>query len=115
MLTFSRHAALGTLLAATFLSTGCGDDDLGFPIPPIGLQAPVAVNDVYSVLGNSQLQVPAATGVLANDTPNTATPVIQTSPSRGTVTLNADGSFTYTPNVGQANVSDSFTYTLNNG
>lgn len=108
-----QGAALGTLLAGALLCAGCGSDDTAFI--PIALQSPVAVNDSYSVLGNGQLTVAAAQGVLANDSPNTAIPVVQNAPTRGTLTLNADGSFTYTPNQGQANVSDSFTYTLNNG
>ena len=35
-------------------------------------------------------------------------------PANGTVTLNADGSFTYTPNA-NFNGTDSFTYTANDG
>jgi hypothetical protein len=58
------------------------------------------------------LNVPAP-GVLSNDTnPNTLanlTAVKVTDPNNGTLTLNPDGSFTYTPNPGFSG-SDSFTY-----
>lgn len=100
-------------LAATLLITGCGgsDDDFNIPINPIG--QPVAVNDSFNVIGNGQLQQ-AAPGVLANDTPNGATLTLATNPGLGAVTVNNDGSFTYTPNAGQANTTDTFTYTLTN-
>jgi hypothetical protein len=53
--------------------------------------------------------------VLGNDTPNTAVPTLQTQPTRGTVNFNQNGSFVYTPAAGQSNVTDTFTYNLNNG
>jgi hypothetical protein len=115
-----KSAATGTLFAASLLSFGCGSDDQffnpgpGVPFNPIGLQAPVAVNDNFTVAGNGQLTV-AAPGVLGNDTPNTAVPTLQTQPTRGIVNFNQNGSFVYTPNAGQSNVTDTFTYNLNNG
>ncbi len=60
--------------------------------------------------------MPAATGVLGNDTRGTpaATITASTQPSHGMVTLNTtDGSFTYTPTAGYTG-NDSFTYTLTN-
>jgi len=63
--------------------------------------APVAMNDAYMTAAGMALVVPAATGVLANDT-------------HGSVTVNGDGSFTYTPTAGYVG-PDSFTYTLSNG
>jgi VCBS repeat-containing protein len=78
--------------------------------------APVAANDSYSTNEDSALNVPAP-GVLVNDTDlegNTliATPV--TSPNHGTLSLNADGSFSYMPNADFAGI-DSFTYKANDG
>ncbi|HYG56604.1 MAG TPA: cadherin-like domain-containing protein, partial [Symbiobacteriaceae bacterium] len=72
---------------------------------------PVATDDTRRVNENRTLTV-AAAGVLANDTdpdgdPLTATLV--TGPANGTLTLNPDGSFTYTPGP-NANGEDSFTY-----
>ncbi|MCV7043841.1 tandem-95 repeat protein, partial [Mycobacterium frederiksbergense] len=70
---------------------------------------PVTVDDSFSTDEDTQL-----TGnVLTNDSdvdgdPLTATLV--TGPANGTLTLNADGSFTYTPDA-DYNGADSFTYT----
>jgi len=72
---------------------------------------PVAVADSYSVNQDAALNV-AAPGVLGNDTDadaNTLTASLVSGPSHGTLTLNADGSFTYTPAAHFAG-SDSFTY-----
>src|SRR4029079_12473014 len=73
--------------------------------------APVAVNDSYSTNEDTALTV-AASGVLANDTDVDANPLtaaVVTGPSHGTLTLNANGSFTYTP-AANYNGADSFTY-----
>src|SRR5690606_5178359 len=81
-----------------------------------GNTAPVANNDSYSVEQDTVLNV-AAPGVLGNDTDangDTLTAVLGTGASNGTVTLNADGSFTYTPNAGYTG-ADSFTYMANDG
>jgi len=78
--------------------------------------APTAVNDTYSVAAGGTLIV-AAPGVLGNDSgtgPLTAALVIGSGPANGTLTLNANGSFTYTPNAGFSGI-DSFQYTANNG
>src|SRR5207247_10950606 len=61
--------------------------------------------------------LPISPGVLTNDTDadgNTITAVKVTNPSHGTVTLNADGSFSYVPAAGYTG-SDSFTYKANDG
>ena len=58
-----------------------------------------------------------AGNVLANDTDpegNTLTAVLVSGPAHGTLTLNADGSFTYTPNA-NFHGGDSFTYRANDG
>jgi VCBS repeat-containing protein len=70
-----------------------------------------AANDAYSVNENNTLSV-TAPGVLANDTAvngNPMTPSLVSGPSHGSLTLNADGSFTYTPATNYSG-SDSFTY-----
>jgi VCBS repeat-containing protein len=79
--------------------------------------APVAVADTYSVLEDNVLTVPALTGVLANDTDADSDPltsVLVTNAANGNVVLNANGSFTYTPNA-NFNGADSFTYKANDG
>lgn len=78
--------------------------------------APVAVNDSYSTDEDSAATI-AATGVLGNDTDSdgsTLTALLATGPANGSLTLNANGSFTYTPNA-NFNGVDSFTYHANDG
>ena len=78
--------------------------------------APSAVDDAYAATEDQPLTV-AAPGVLANDTDvegGTLSAVLVTGPANGTIALNADGSFTYTPNA-NFNGSDSFTYKANDG
>ena len=60
------------------------------------------------------LNVPALTGVLANDTglgDGGLVLTVTVGPANGSVTLNNDGSFAYTPNA-NANGADSFTYQI---
>jgi VCBS repeat-containing protein len=80
---------------------------------------PAANADSYGTNEDVALTVNAATGVLSNDTDaehNSLTAIRPAGPSAngGTVTLNADGSFTYTPPA-NFNGSDSFTYNANDG
>ena len=70
----------------------------------------------YSTNEDTTLTVPAP-GVLPNYSDpdgDTLTAVKVTDPSHGSLTLNADGSFTYTPNP-DYHGSDSFTYKANDG
>src|SRR5215216_2276467 len=79
-------------------------------------QAPVAVADAYSTPQNTALNQPAP-GVLANDTDADANPltaVLVTDVSHGALSLEANGSFTYTPTAGYSG-PDSFTYKANDG
>jgi VCBS repeat-containing protein len=78
--------------------------------------APATVADNYSVMKNTVLTIPAA-GVLANDADvdgDAMTATLLTSPTRGTLNLNANGGFTYTPNANYAG-ADSFTYRAGDG
>jgi VCBS repeat-containing protein len=78
--------------------------------------APVASNDSYVLAEDGVLSV-AAPGVLANDTDadnNPLTAKLVSGTSHGTLTLNSDGSFTYTPSANY-NGTDSFTYKANDG
>jgi VCBS repeat-containing protein len=77
-------------------------------------QAPVAAGNAYKTAKGKTLTV-AARGVLANDTDadrDLLTAAIATLPAHGTVTLNANGSFTYTPAAGYVG-ADAFTYVAN--
>ncbi|HET6544928.1 MAG TPA: DUF2341 domain-containing protein, partial [Chryseolinea sp.] len=79
--------------------------------------APVALNNTYTTNEDSPLTVVLANGVLTNDTDVDANPLtaaLVTGPAQGTLTLNANGTFTYTPTANY-NGSDSFTYSANDG
>ena len=78
--------------------------------------APVATPDAFSADEDTQLTVPAA-GVLANDNDvdgDTFTAALVSDVAHGTLVLNPNGSFTYTP-AANYNGSDSFTYKANDG
>jgi len=78
--------------------------------------APIASNDVYSVNHNTTLTV-SAPGVLGNDfdaDEDLLTVAFNTSPAHGTLTLNANGSFTYKPATNYYG-NDSFTYQVTDG
>ncbi|MBD1938670.1 cadherin-like domain-containing protein [Microcoleus sp. FACHB-68] len=79
--------------------------------------APVAVNDSYSTNKNLPLTIAAGTGILANDSDvenNPLTAVLITETNNGTLSLDSNGSFTYTPNADFIG-NDSFTYQVNDG
>jgi hypothetical protein len=64
---------------------------------------PVARNDFYTAIEGQALNVSAAAGVLSNDWSGSwpgLSAVLNGGPSYGTLTLNSDGSFTYTPTNG---------------
>jgi VCBS repeat-containing protein len=78
--------------------------------------APVAVPDTYTTDQDTVLNV-AAPGVLGNDSDADSDPltaVLDLTTSNGTLNLNADGSFTYTPDPGFSG-ADGFTYHANDG
>lgn len=77
---------------------------------------PVAANDSYSVAEGSVLTVPAP-GVLGNDSDIDSSPItaiLAGGPSNGTLTLNDNGSFTYTPAGGFVGTV-TFTYRASDG
>ncbi|MBW4695517.1 MAG: tandem-95 repeat protein [Lyngbya sp. HA4199-MV5] len=78
--------------------------------------APVTNTDTYSVNKNNVLVKNAASGVLQNDTDSTPlTASLVNAPTKGTLALNSDGSFTYTPNAGVTNTTDTFVYAASDG
>src|SRR5437762_1890048 len=83
--------------------------------PPVN-DAPVAVDDSYTTAEDTTLNL-AAPGVLANDSDVDGNPLsvaLVSSPAHGTLALNSNGSFSYTPAVNY-NGADSFTYQANDG
>jgi VCBS repeat-containing protein len=84
-------------------------------ITPVN-DAPVAHDDAYQLRENTSLTVPAR-GVLANDTDidgDPLTAVIVTGPTHGALTLNSDGSFTYTPTLNYHG-TETFSYRASDG
>jgi VCBS repeat-containing protein len=91
---------------------------------------PAAVNDTYQVvqgntltvsgiaLGPTEFSTSGSNGVLANDTDadTTAqlTAAVVANPTHGALTLNADGTFVYTPQTSFVG-SDTFTYRVSDG
>ncbi len=79
--------------------------------------APTSVADTYRTGVSTPLVISAGSGVLANDTDSDNDPLTATlvaGASHGTLTLNADGSFQYTPSTGFRG-TDTFTYKANDG
>ena len=76
------------------------------------VDAPVAVDDFYVIDDMDPLVVDAESGVLSNDFDlegKTMTAVLADPPQKGTLDLQADGSFVYTPDVGFVG-RDTYTY-----
>jgi VCBS repeat-containing protein len=79
-------------------------------------EAPTAVADNYQVDANTTLSVSSQNGVLANDSDDDG-PIearLVSGPNNGTLTLNSDGSFEYTPDVGFTGTA-SFSYAAVDG
>jgi VCBS repeat-containing protein len=129
---YAEYAGSSTYANGTFYKDGNDDGkDMWFEIygsansdiatvtinvTPVN-DAPVANNDSYTTLEAVSLTIPAAGGVLTNDTDvegNALTALLVSSVTKGTLNLNANGGFTYTPNT-NFNGSDSFTYRANDG
>ncbi len=97
---FRFHSVPDGLVDTFTLGDGCGV----VPDPP-----PIANPDSYQTDHGALLTVPAP-GVLGNDTGTAPLSAeVLTSTAHGTLTLNADGAFTYQHN-GTATITDTFTY-----
>ncbi len=82
-------------------------------------QTPTANNDAYTVAGGTTLSVTTRQqGVLGNDidpgAPNTIQALLVQDVANGTLTLNPNGTFTYTPDPGFLG-TDTFTYQATDG
>lgn len=79
--------------------------------------APEAANDTYTIDEDTTLAVDILMSVLANDTDaddDSLTATLVNDVNNGTLTLNADGTFSYVPDADYAGI-DTFTYTANDG
>jgi Bacterial Ig domain/Divergent InlB B-repeat domain len=79
-------------------------------------RAPTAVSDSYTINEDTTLTI-SAPGVLANDSDpdgDALSAILVSGTSHGTLTLNADGSFVYTP-ASNYSGPDSFSYKVNDG
>ncbi len=93
-----------------------GDATVTIDVAAAPNQTPVALDDAYSTDHDTALTLPAP-GVLGNDSDPDGDPLTATlvsSPANGTLSFNADGGFTYTPNTGFDGI-DSFTYQASDG
>ena len=104
---FTYRAVEGTLgsLPATVSLTV-------LPPPPAPPPPPVASDDAYDTRAGTPLNAPAPTGVLANDTGGRVAALLA-GPLHGTLSLRADGSFTYAPAAGYSG-TDTFSYEAQN-
>ncbi|MCA1684057.1 MAG: cadherin-like domain-containing protein, partial [Actinobacteria bacterium] len=85
--------------------------------PPAVNTPPVARDDAYTANWQDAALNVGPPGVLANDTDvntDALTAVSASTPAHGTLTLNPNGSFTYTPVAGYGG-TDTFTYRANDG
>ncbi|MFN8346831.1 MAG: Ig-like domain-containing protein [Spirosomataceae bacterium] len=85
-------------------------------VPNSFKSTPVAVDDAYTATKNTLLTVALASGVMQNDFDDnlpglSVTAFSAVSAQGGTVSVNANGSFTYNPPTGFTG-TDSFTYTI---
>jgi VCBS repeat-containing protein len=104
---FTYRAGDGTLQSgpATVTITVTGAND-----------GPTATGDTYSTAEDTALTV-AAPGVLGNDSDpdgDSLSALVDSGPAHGSLALNPDGSFTYTP-AADYNGTDSFTYEASDG
>ncbi|QGQ97951.1 hypothetical protein EHS13_25200 [Paenibacillus psychroresistens] len=80
-----------------------------YPSMTNNISLPYPSDDNYTLSTNSIMNVVSSLGVLANDSGGANLAILQSAPSHGSLILNTDGSFSYTPEVGYVG-QDSFTY-----
>jgi VCBS repeat-containing protein len=111
-----RFGVAVSISSATVVVGASHRDDLGLDSGAayVFMSDPAATDDSYSVNEDTALDVPtgALFGVLANDSDPGGAPLtalLVGGPSHGTLTLNADGSFSYLPDADFVG-TDTFTY-----
>lgn len=73
------------------------NDGAACKLAPSPFDTPTASNDTYATTNDSALNVGLLNGIFSNDGSSSPTVISHTNPSSGTLTLNSNGSFTYTP------------------
>jgi hypothetical protein len=110
---YSLSGYTTTTPSATKVATGAvtgNNDGAACKLAGSPFAGPTANADSYTLLAGQTYTVDAAEGVLTNDTGSEPLSVdSHTNPSQGSLTLNSDGSFSYTP-TGEYSGPDSFTY-----
>jgi hypothetical protein len=101
------------------LNDGAADSNVATVVITINSvnDAPLAVDDQYTLDQGGSLIVDAASGVLANDSDidgDALSATLVAAPAHGALSLDASGALTYTPAAGFSGV-DSFTYTAGDG
>ncbi|MDB9527400.1 PQQ-dependent sugar dehydrogenase [Oscillatoria sp. CS-180] len=124
----ATNASLDIGVQVDDTTVGTTPDDtatLVIAVTPAGVnQAPDAVDDTYTATAGQTLTVPVSTGLLDNDVddgPLTITEINgqavvgnQVTLGNSTLTVNMDGAFSYTADIGFTG-SESFTYTVSDG
>jgi surface glycoprotein (TIGR04207 family) len=113
-----QYVSAGTYAAEVTVSDDAGNTNTTSITIDVENQAPTAADDSYTTSEDVPLTVGTrAQGVLANDTDpesDTLTATLVSGPTNGSLTLYANGSFTYTPDQNFAG-TDSFTYNASDG
>ncbi|MEN9559198.1 MAG: hypothetical protein RLZZ502_409 [Pseudomonadota bacterium] len=109
----------GNLLNYTPYANSSGADSFSYQLSDAGGNASALVNILINPTGANDTASVAHAGtttgnVLSNDCGTGLSVIGNSSPSKGSVTVNANGSFSYQATAGQSG-ADSFTYTLQDG
>ena len=107
---------IGATTVACSTADSRGNATQGTFLVSVTNAVPSAVGNSYTTDANGTLTV-AVPGVLGNDSDADSDPLtalVATTPAHGTLTLNANGSFSYAPAANYFG-SDSFTYRANDG
>ncbi|HEX5111037.1 MAG TPA: Ig-like domain-containing protein, partial [Vicinamibacterales bacterium] len=120
------HGEFFTYVVNANFVGGASSGPSDFAVVQAENQPPSGAADSYTTPQNTALVRTAAQGVLSNDTDPDTNPLsatfgrttwlafLETGPANGTLILNSNGSFTYTPRNGFKGI-DTFTYRASNG
>jgi hypothetical protein len=103
----------GSIADVQIFNAGLSNADIASLAGKVAVNTPIARGNFYALPQNGSSNQTNASGVLSDDTDlngQTMTANLVTNVSHGTLSLNPDGSFIYTPNLNYLG-ADSFTYT----